>query len=141
MGFYDQYKGIFDQIKLELEELKIFKQIFLGEKIRLQSFPLAVINPLENSMNKPFASDLIENRVGVEIYVIIRETEPENWFEDVIVPLCTVLDKLMSDSTLNGKVKDLIPRLLSPGEIRFSNKMFYGGLIRLEALMYYNPSG
>ena len=39
----------------------------------------------------------------------------------------------LADRTLGGKVADVIPTSFAPGEIKFENKLFYGGEIRFQA--------
>ena len=67
----------------------------------------------------------------------MRETEPENWFEDVVSLMSEVLDAFLTDRTLNGTVKDVAPTFFAPGEIRFVNRLYYGGAIKFTTLTYY----
>jgi hypothetical protein len=56
-----------------------------------------------------------------------------------VLPMCSVVDAILADRTLNGKVKDCIPASFEPSQIRMVNKLYYGGVIRFKALLYYSP--
>jgi hypothetical protein len=70
---------------------------------------------------------------------MIRETEPSNWFTDIVSIMGDVVDKILSDRTLNSAVKDVLPTFFSPGEIRTQGKLYYGGVVRFEALLLFTP--
>ena len=82
---------------------------------------------------------MLENEISFDVVVVIRETEPENWFDEVISILGDVTDAILNDRTLNGTVKDVIPTFFSPGEITFKQKLYYGGVVRFLAKLYYTP--
>jgi len=70
---------------------------------------------------------------------MIRETEPSNWFTDIISVMGDAMDKILSDRTLNNTVRNIIPTTFGPGEIRTQNKLFYGGVLKFQALMFFTP--
>jgi hypothetical protein len=82
---------------------------------------------------------MLENHVTFSVIVMIRETEPSDWFADIISPMGDVMDAIIADSTLNGTVKDVNPIFFSPGEIRTQGKLYYGGVVRFEALLLFTP--
>jgi len=112
----------------------------LGEQFKLTNLPLAIINPSASSFTQAEIGDTLTNTLNFEVLVLIRETEPENWFTDIISPMSDVVDAVLADRTLNGKVKDCMPTSFEPGEIKMFNRLYYGGLIRFKALLHYTPS-
>jgi hypothetical protein len=50
-----------------------------------------------------------------------------------------VVDAVLADRTLAGKVNDVTPTVFAPGEIRFQDKLLYGGVVRFQAVMWYAP--
>jgi hypothetical protein len=68
---------------------------------------------------------------------MIRETEPSNWFTDIVSVMGDVVDKILADRGLNGTVKDVIPTFFSPSEIRTQGKLYYGGVVKFSALMFF----
>ncbi len=48
--------------------------------------------------------------------------------------MADVMDAVLADRTLSGKASGCIPTNFAPGEIKFENKLFYGGEIRFQAL-------
>ena len=139
MGFYEVYKAVFDQVKSVLEKIEDLKQVVLGESLKLTNLPVAIINPTETTISQAEIGDLLENEVTFDVVVVIRETEPEDVFAELVEPLGKICDAILADRTLNGKVKDVRPTFFSPGEIRFKNKLYYGGVVRFTALLYYSP--
>ena len=139
MGFYETYKAVFDQVKSVLEKIEDLKQVVLGESLKLTNLPVAIINPTETTISQAEIGDLLENEVTFDVVVVIRETEPEDVFEELVKPLGKIYDAILADRTLNNTVKDVRPIFFSPGEIRFRNKLYYGGVVRFTALLYYSP--
>ena len=139
MGFYETYKAVFDQVKSVLENVEDLKQVFLGESLKLINLPVAIINPSETTISQAEIGDMLENEITFDVIVVIRETEPEDVFEELVEPLGKICDAILADRTLNNTVKDVRPTFFSPGEIRFRNKLYYGGVIRFTALLYYSP--
>ena len=139
MGFYEEYKAVFDQVKSVLEKVEGLKQVFLGENLKLTNFPVAIINPTETVISQAEIGDLLENEITFDVVVVIRETEPEDVFAELVQPLGKICDAILADRTLNNKVKDVRPTFFSPGEIRFKNKLYYGGVVRFTAKLFYAP--
>jgi len=140
MGFYTSYKAVFDQLDTTISAIESIKQVVTGEQFKITNLPLAIINPEDMSLTQGEIGDLLECVVGFSIIIVVRETEPEDWFNEVISVMGDVMDAILNDRTLNGTVKDAIPTFFSPGEITFRNRLYYGGLIRFSALMHYTPS-
>jgi len=139
MGYYETFNNVFSQVKTTLEDVSSLKQVVLGEQFKLTNLPLAIINPSGSSFAQAEIGDMLTNTLTFEVLVLIRETEPENWFTDIVQPMSAVVDAVLADRTLNGKVKDCMPTSFEPGEIKMFNRLYYGGLIRFKALLYYTP--
>jgi hypothetical protein len=137
--FYDVYKAVFDAVEAALENVETVKTVVQGGRFKLQDFPMVVISPLETGIRQASLGSMLENTVRFSVTVLVRETEPEDWFADVISVMGDVFDKLLSDRTLSGTVSDLTPTFFSPGEIRTQAKLFYGGELRFECLLYFSP--
>jgi len=135
MGYYSTYKAVFDRVKSDLEAVSNLKQVVLGERFRLTNLPLAVINPEETRIEQATFGTLLQNWINWSVIVVIRETEPADWFTEILSPMGDVMDKILSDRTLNGTVKDTTPTQFSPGEIRTRDKLYYGGILRFRSLL------
>ena len=141
MGFYNDYSAIFNQIKTKLESVTSLKQVALGERFTIKSLPLAIINAGDTSISDAkIGGGLLELRIGFDVIVVIKETEPEDWFDDIISVMGDVMDALLADRTLGNNVKALYPTRFTPGEIRFQNRIYYGGLLSFEALKLWSPT-
>lgn len=121
-------------------------QVIYGEgieKIALKRLPCAIIQPGHAVVSRTAALASVNEfavQVRGEVVVLIRESEPSDWFTQIIVPLGKVADKLFGDSTLNGAAVDAFPAGFAPGEVRVTNKLYYGGTVPFEALTAYLPS-
>jgi len=140
MGFYTNYDAVFDAVETKLNTVSSIKQVNRGEQLRVSQLPLAIINPEETEIAQANIGDMLECYVGFSVIVVVRETEPENWFSEVVSVMGDVVDAVLSDRTLNSTVKDVIPTFFAPGEITFRSRLYYGGVVRFTALMYYLPS-
>ena len=140
MGYYEAYKSVFDAVKDVLSGITNIKQVNVGEPLKIRSLPLAVVNPEETEITQANIGGLLQNKINFTVIIVVRETEPEDWFEDVVSIMSEVVDAFLTDRTLNGTVKDLSPTFFAPGEIKFTNKLYYGGAVRLTALLFYKPS-
>jgi len=140
MGFYSSYKAVFDRVKSTLENVSSIKQVVLGERFKLHTLPLAIVNPGETGISQAEIGTLLQCSIGFDIILVIRSTEPEDWFQDILAVMGDVVDALLADRTLGGAVKDVKPVTFTPGEIRFTEKLYYGGLVGFEALLFYSPS-
>lgn len=139
MGYYKTFKAVFDRVKVDLEAKSSIKQVILGEQFKLANLPLAIINPTATTITKIILGSTLENVIGFDVLVVIRETEPKDWFQDIVSVMADVVDALLADRTLNGTVKDVGPTAFEPGEIRMMQKLYYGGVVRFEALLHYTP--
>ena len=137
--YYDAYKAVFDQVKTDLQAVSSLKNVVLGEQFRLTEMPMAVINPEPTEISQATFGSMLENKIGFSVVLMIRETEPSNWFTDIVSIMGDAVDKILSDRTLNSTVKDVLPTFFSPGEIRTQGKLYYGGVVRFEALLLFMP--
>ena len=135
--YYDAYKAVFDQAKAGLEAVTAIENVALGEEFRAQELPMAIINPEPTDIEQGSFGNMLENNISFSVVIVIRETEPTDWFTDIVSVMGDVVDKILSDRTLNGTVKDVIPTFFSPGEIRTRGKLYYGGVVRFRALMFF----
>jgi len=140
MGFYTSYKAVFDAVKTALQGKSSLKKVVLGEKFKIAEFPMAVINATATTITQATLGSRLENRVGFEVLLIVKGTEPEDWFADIISVMGDVVDAILADRTLNNTVKDVWPTRFEPGEILLPQKRYYGGVVAFEALLYYTPS-
>jgi hypothetical protein len=137
--YYDSYTAVFNALKTDLEAVSSLKNVVLGEQFRITSLPMAVVNPEHTDIKQGAFGALLENRINFAVILMIRETEPSNWFADIVSPMGDVMDKVLNDRSLGGTVKDTTPTLFSPGEIRTGGKLYYGGVLRFQALLYFTP--
>ncbi len=129
------YSAIFDRIAVDLQAVPNLT-VKKGETFNYNmTFPLALINP-GRMMGSQEADDLIGNDLEIEVICIIRETVPNDWFTDVIAVMWDVSAAVMADRTLNGNAEDVIRVNFAPAEIRFGNKLYYGGVIRFRAIFW-----
>jgi hypothetical protein len=130
---------MFDQVKAFLQTLSSIKNVVLGENFKVGDLPMAVINPEPTDISQAVFGSMLENKITFSVVLMIRETEPTNWFGDIVSIMGDVVDKILSDRTLNSTVKDVLPTFFSPGEIRTQNKLYFGGVVRFEALLLFTP--
>jgi len=135
--YYDSYKAVFDQVKAYLEAIASIKSVVLGEQFKVTSLPMAVVNPEPTDIAQAVFGSMLENKITFSVVLMIRETEPSNWFTDIVSVMGDVVDKILADRGLNGTVKDVIPTFFSPGEIRTQGKLYYGGVVKFSALMFF----
>jgi hypothetical protein len=137
--YYDAYKAVFDQVKTDLQAVSSLKNVVQGEQFRLTEMPMAIINPEPTEISQATFGSMLENKIGFSVVLMIRETEPSNWFTDIVSIMGDIVDKILSDRTLNNAVKDVLPTFFSPSEIRTQGKLYYGGVVRFEALLLFTP--
>jgi hypothetical protein len=137
--FYNSYKALFDRVKVDLETVSSIKRVVLGEQFKVTELPMATINPEPTDIALGALGTMLENHVTFSVIVMIRETEPTDWFADILSPMGDVMDAIIADPTLNATVKDVNPIFFSPGEIRTQGKLYYGGVVRFEALLLFTP--
>ena len=137
--YYDSYKALFDSVKADLEAVSSIKNTVLGEQFKVADLPMAVINPEPTDISQAVFGSMLECKITFSVVLMIRETEPTNWFTDIVSLMGDVVDKILSDRTLSNTVKDVLPTFFSPGEIRTGNKLYFGGVIRFSALLLFIP--
>lgn len=137
MGYYEAYKAVFDAVKSVLAGIPSIKQVSVGERLRVRSLPLAVVNPEETEITQANIGSTLRNLINFTVILVVRETEPEDWFEEVVSIMGEVVDAFLADRTLNGVLRDVTPTFFAPGEIRFTNRLYYGGAVRFSALKFY----
>jgi hypothetical protein len=139
MGFYDSYKAVFDAVKAAIETKGTIKTVVLGEQFTLGALPKAIINAEPSRIGQATMGELLEVKVGFSVVLVILEYEPKNWFTDIISVMGDAVDAILADRTLADSAFDCIPTGFAPGEIKFNDKLFYGGVVRLEAVVHYAP--
>jgi len=140
MSFCTLYKAAFDRVKADLEAKTSIKAVSLGEQFRLMSLPLAIISPEETLIEQETMGATLLCKVNFSVVIVIRETEPTDWFTEIVAVLADAFDAIVADRTLNGTVKDTTPTLFSPGEIKMQNKLYYGGVVRFQSSLEYTPA-
>ena len=139
MGYYQTFNAFFSQVKSTLQGLSGLEKVVLGEQFRLTELPMAVINPTNSIFAQAEIGDMLENTLEFDVLVVIRETEPSNWFTEIVEPMAEIVDAVLADRTVGGNAKDCVPVSFEPAEIRLANRMYYGGVIRFKALLHYTP--
>ena len=156
MGYYASYKAVFDAIKAALvyvpavppededpgspaQGVESIKNVVLGEQFTVGGLPKAIINAEPAPTGQLTMGDVTETKVRGSIILVILEYEPKDWFDDIIAVMGDVVDALLTDRSLGGAAFDCIPVGFAPGEVKFKEKVFYGGVVRWEATMHYEP--
>ena len=167
MGFYTDYKAIFDAVKTTLvyvaavpevpavpahdEEPEIpaipaipakgvasIKTVLVGEQYSYGNLPKAIISAEPSPINPLSMGKMLNVSVVFSIILVIREYEPKDWFEEIIKPMGDVVDAILADRTLGRKVKDCYPIGFAPGEVKFEkDKVLYGGIVRFQAVLWF----
>jgi hypothetical protein len=137
-GFYEVIKPVFEAVQTQISTKSTVKTVILGEKFSLGNYPKAIINAEPSDDIKPGAfGQVLEVPVRFSVVLVVREYEPEDWFDDVIKVMCDVVDAVLADRSLGGHVKDCLLTGFAPGEIKFHDKLLYGGSIRFKAVLLY----
>ncbi len=150
MGFYANYKAVFDAVKTALtyvaatEEapakgVAALKTVVLGEQFTVGDLPKAIINAEPSPVQSLEMGDTLQVKINFSIVLIILEYEPEDWFTDIISPMGDVVDAILADRTLSDACQDCKPIGFAPGEIRFKDKLYYGGVVRFQAEVWHTP--
>ena len=137
MGYYTSYKVVFDAIKTAVESKESIRTVILGERFTVGDLPKAIINAEPSPIGQAAMGDFTETRVRGSIVLVILEYEPEDWFNDIIAVMGDCVDAILADRSLGGVVFDCSPTGFAPGEIKFKEKTFYGGVVRWEAILHY----
>lgn len=139
MGFYSSYKTLFDAAKDAITTKSAVKTVVLGEPFTLGALPCSVINAEPSSIGPGEMGDLLDVGVNFSVVLVVREYEPKDWFTDIIAVMGDVVDAILADRTLGGAVKDCCPVGFAPGEIKFQDKLLFGGVIRFKATIWFVP--
>jgi hypothetical protein len=165
VGFYTQYKAVFDAVKAALvyvpavpaegevpevpaKGVASIKTVVLGEQFTVGKLPKAIINADPAPPIAPIGplemGDMLDVKVNVGVVLVILEYTPKDWFTDIIKVMGDVVDAILADRTLGGKAKDCILTGFAPGEIKVpevkdKDKLFYGGTVRFQAVLWYAP--
>jgi len=155
-GFYSSYKAVFDAVKTALvyvpavpaegelpgspaQGVESIKAVVLGEQFSPGGLPKAIINAEAAPIGQASMGDFLEARVRGSIILVIQEYEPEDWFTDVISVMGDVVDALLADRSLGGVCFDSTPTGFAPGEVKFKEKVYFGGVVGWEAIVHYAP--
>jgi len=156
MSFYASYKAVFDAIEAALvyvaavppegedpgspaSGVESIKTVILGERFTVGGLPKAILNAEPAPIDQATMGELLEAKVRGSIVLVILEYEPEDWFTDIIAVMGDVVDAILADRTLGGVAFDCRPTGFAPGEIKFKEKVFFGGVVRWEAIVHYAP--
>jgi hypothetical protein len=139
MGFYTPYKTVFDAVKAAIATKATIKTVVLGEQFTVGGLPKAIINAEPASIGPAEMGAMLDVKINFSVVLVILEYEPKDWFTDIISVMGDVVDAVLSDRTLAGAAKDCIPTGFAPGEIKFQDKVFYGGAVRFQAVMWHAP--
>jgi hypothetical protein len=139
MGFYSSYKTLFDAAKDAITTKSAVKTVVLGEQFTLGALPCAVINAEPSTMTPGEMGALLDVSVNFSVVLIVREYEPQDWFTDIIAVMGDVVDAILADRTLGEAVKDCYPVGFAPGEIKFQDKLLFGGIVRFKAVLWFVP--
>ena len=137
MGYYASYKAVFDAIKAAVETKESINTVILGERFTVGSLPKAIINAEPSPIGQATMGEFLETRIRGSIVLVILEYEPEDWFNDIIAVMGDCVDAILTDRSLGGVVFDCSPTSFAPGELKFKEKTFYGGVVRWEAVLHY----
>jgi hypothetical protein len=167
-GFYDAYQAVFAAVKKDLvyvapvaevpavpahddipevpavpavpeSGVQSLKTVILGEQFSIGNLPKAIINAEPAPIERLSMGNLLKVYVNFTVVVVIREYAPKDWFEDIIRVMGDVVDAILADRKLGGVVKDCYPVGFAPGEIKFQDKILYGGDILFRAELWYEP--
>jgi hypothetical protein len=139
MSYYDDYKAVFDAIKTAIETKESIKTVILGERFTVGGLPKAIVNAEPAPIGQAAMGAFTESMVRGSIVLVILEYEPKDWFTDIIAVMGDCVDAILGDRTLGGAAFDCSPTGFAPGEIKFKEKTFYGGVVRWEAIMHHEP--
>ena len=145
MGFKAEYTAIFDDIEETIKALPSVKQVIYKEasnKFKLKKFPCAMINPGRFRLDPSdgtLVADVSDYCLDIrgEIIVLIRESDSDDWFDEIIDPIADIVDAIFADQTLGGTCLIAWPHEGGPGEITVQNTLYYGGSIGIRTLKGY----
>ena len=112
--------------------------VYTGTPPLALNFPCAVINPSAVRM-RILDYDAYRAEAGFDVMVFVRDVNPSDWVSEVCSVLNSCLDAIIADRTMGGNAQDIHEADYVPGEIRFSSKIFYGGVLRIRCWLRYEP--
>jgi hypothetical protein len=148
--FYDSYKSVFEAVKSILvyvsaqgetpaKGVEALKSVVLGEQFTYGDLPKAVINAEPSPIAPGEMGNMLDVSLSFSVVLVIQEYEPSDWFEDIISVMGDVVDAVLADRTLGGKLKDCFPVAFAPGEIKFQDKLLFGGVVRFKGVLWFAP--
>jgi hypothetical protein len=140
MTFYASYKAVFDDVKRNLEAVSSIEEVITEERFTVSNLPLCAVNMDETNIERGAIGSMLACSINFSVIVLVMETEPEDWFEDIIKIMGDVLDAIVADNTLSNSVVDVWPTMFTPGEAYIKDRRYFGGVIRFQALMHFTPS-
>ena len=139
MGFYQDYRAVFDAVKTAIQTKSTIKTVVLGEQFTFGQLPKAIINAEPTPLKPAAQGDFLEAKVRGTIILVISSLEPKDWFVEIIAVMGDVVDALLADRTLGGAAFDCAPKGFVPGEIKFKEASYYGGEVQFEAVIHHEP--
>jgi hypothetical protein len=140
LSFYTSYKAVFDDVKSKLEAISTIETVITEERFTVSDLPMCIVNMDETLITRGAIGSMIACEIGFSVIVFVMETEPEDWFEDIITIMGDVLDSILADNTLSSSVVDVWPTMFTPGEAFVKDRLYFGGVIRFTALLHFTPS-
>ena len=144
MGFEAVYTAIFDDLNDTIEALSSIEQVIYKTEGRgaIKGLPCVFINPGRwalDPVDRENVASLGTYALDIrgQLVVIIRESDPDNWFEEIISPISDIVDAIFADQTLGGTCALAWPIEGGPGDINFNNKLYYGGSIDIRTISEY----
>jgi hypothetical protein len=115
------------------------KTVVLGEQFTLGDLPKAIINAEESPINQAALGSSLSVKVNFSVICVIRDYAPKDWFIDIIPVMADVVDAILADRSLSGSVMDVTPTGFYPGDLKFDDKLFFGGVVRFSAELLFTP--
>jgi hypothetical protein len=140
MGFYSSYKAVFDAVKAKLEAVSSIEEVVMEERFTVSKLPMCVVNMEDTSIERGAIGSKLDCNIAFSVIVFVMETEPTDWFTDIIVIMGDVFDAIVEDNTLSTSVVDVWPTMFAPGEAYVKKRRYFGGIISFQALMSFTPS-
>ena len=138
-GFLTSYKNVFDAVKAIVQTKSSIKTVILGEQITLGELPKAIINAEGSPIDQATMGSMLSVKVNFSVVCVIRDYAPKDWFIDIIPVMADVVDAVLADRTLKGTVMDVTPTAFYPGEIKFDDKILFGGVVKFQAELLHTP--
>ena len=143
VAFNTVYDGIFVNLISALEAISSIKSVLkAGDKYKIGALPCCKVNPgpwVRNKTDQFQIGTVSEDAliIQTEVAILIRKSEPGDWFEDITPVLGDVVDAIDADPTLGASCLYAWASAGDPDGIRVSNTLYYGGLIRVTILAEY----